>query len=247
MLSSACGDSNTLRARNQEANQLFAAGDYEAALAAYQELLAERPDVDQLSYNAGNALHRLEAYERAIAETQRALPPTDVRLGVATYFSLGNHLLQLGRLEEAYAAYRSALLLNPNDEDAKFNLELTLLLSGAIPQPGGDQPQDGDQGDAGEGTPSPGEGQPGAEGSPGPEGQSSPAASGSPGPGAGATPQASPGAADPNGSQRTLAQALAGIDEELTFEEAIEILDLLREQQQTPRPGPGSRPAGPDY
>jgi Ca-activated chloride channel family protein len=241
LLIAACSSSNSLRDRNQDANHLFEAGDFEAALTAYQELLAERPDVPELSYNAGNALHRLEAYERAIAETQRGLPPDEVDLGVATYFALGNHLMQLGRFEEAYAAYRAALLLDPRDEDSKYNLEIALLALGAEFQPGG--PGDQGQGEgtpqAGNGTPQPGAGtpQPG-EGTPQP-GQ------GTQQPGAGAgTPNPTPGAAE--SFERTLAEALAGIDEELTFEEAIAILDLLRQQQQTPR-GPGGGPTGPDY
>jgi len=234
----ACGGGNSLRDKNNDANRLYQSGDYEAALSAYQELLAERPDVPELSYNAGNALHRLEAYERAIDESQRALPPTDVKLGVATYYAVGNHLLQLGRFEEAYTAYRSALLLDPSDLDSKFNLEVTLALLGAQPEgPGGES----------NGTPTPGEGTPppDGEGTPQP-GEGTPQAGESPGPGGGiGTPGPTP--ANSQSLQRTLEEALAGIDEQLSFEQAIEILDLLRQQQQGPRPAPGSGPPGPDY
>jgi Ca-activated chloride channel family protein len=237
----ACGSSDSLRDRNRDANRLFESGDFEGALAAYEELLAERPDVPELSYNAGNALHRLEAYERAIAETQRGLPPDQVDLGVATYFSLGNHLLQLGRYQEAYTAYRTALLLDPTDEDSKFNLEVALLALNGDVQPG--NPNNQGQGSGtpqpGNGTPQPGEGTPQAG-----EGTPRPGASPEPGTGAG-TPNPTPGSAQ--SLQRTLEEALAGIDEELTFEEAIKILDLLRQEQQAPRAGPGSGPSGPDY
>jgi hypothetical protein len=50
----------------------------------------------------------------------------------------------------------------------------------------------------------------------------------------------------PEALQRALAEALAGIDEELTFEEAIQILDLLRQQQERQLPG-GGEGSGPDY
>ncbi|HWC29379.1 MAG TPA: VWA domain-containing protein [Dehalococcoidia bacterium] len=241
LIGGACGSSDSLSDRNRAANDLFASGDYEGALTAYQELLAERPDVVELSYNSGNALHRLENYERAIAETQRGLPPDEVDLGVATYFALGNHLLHLGRFEEAYQAYRAALLLDPTDQDSKFNLEITLLaLNGEV------EPGDANNQGQGEGTPQPGEGtpQPG-EGTPQPGGEGTPQAGGSPQPSGGqGTPNPTPGNAE--SLQRTLEEALAGIDEELTFEEAIAILDLLRQQQQTPR-GDGSGGTGPDY
>jgi Ca-activated chloride channel family protein len=237
MLVGACGGADSLRERNAEANRLFAEGDFEGALTRYQDILAKRPDVLEISFNAGNALHRLESYERAIAETQRALPPKETELGAATYFALGNHFLQLQRLEEAYVAYRSALLLNPSDGDAKHNLELTLLLLG---QP---ELQNGNQGDSnGQGEPQPGqEGQPGEAGTPQPGG--TPGQAGSPSPG---QPSGTPAA--PNQSpERALAEALAGLDEELTFEEAIEILELLRQQLQQRPSGTQPGGTGPDY
>jgi Ca-activated chloride channel homolog len=251
LLIGACGGNNndSLRARNEQANRLFAAGDYEGALAAYQELLAQRPDVDELSYNAGNALHLLESYERAVIATSRALPPHEVSLGVATYYSLGNHYLKLGQLDQAYAAYRSALLLDPNDADSKYNLEVTLRLALAQQQPPDTQPGSDQTGDS----------QPNDGGTPVPSDQQNPSGQpdvnaspqdGSPEPGAAggvpddATPEATPSSAA--SLQRSLAEALAGIDENLTFEQAVEILDLLRQQQQQPQSAPGGS-SGPDY
>src|SRR5690606_15092661 len=52
LLVGACGE-DALRERNEAANELYEAGSYDEALAAYQELIAERPDVDEFSYNAG--------------------------------------------------------------------------------------------------------------------------------------------------------------------------------------------------
>jgi Ca-activated chloride channel family protein len=252
LLIGACGgeegeDTSSLRARNEEANQLYAAGDYAGALAIYQELIAERPDVDELSYNAGNALHRLQSYDRAVSATSRALPPREVDLGADTYYSLGNHLLMLDRLDQAYVAYRQALLLNPDDADAKHNLELVLRLALAQEEqqePSGQQPPGDDgqppPGEPGEGTPAPGEpGDPSGE----PGGSPQP---GSPEPGAGQT-EGTPQPGSATGSDRTLEEALAGIDEDVSFEEALEILDLLRERQQRPRTSPGGSPSGPDY
>jgi tetratricopeptide (TPR) repeat protein len=184
--------------------------------------------VPELSFNAGNALHRLESYERAVAETQRALPPTSTRLGAATFYALGNHLLALDRLEQAYDAYRNALLLDPSDGDAKFNLELTLLRMLAQEQPPQPQPGESQPGEQ------PGEQQPGEGQQPQP-----------PQPGQQPTTPPSGPQQDPT---RSLQEALEGIDEELTFEEAIRILDALREQQQRPRQdqGPGGG-TWPDY
>lgn len=227
-LAACAGDA--LQRDNAAANRLFQRGEYAAALEAYQRLLAQRPDVPELAYNAGNALHRLENYERAVAETQRALPPKSAKLGAATYYALGNHLLALQRLDEAYEAYKSALLLDPNDADAKHNLELTLLLmrEPETAAPPGQQP--------GQGSPPPDA--TGVPGLPGDENESTPTQ----GPPAAATP--GPAGADP---LRSLEEALRGIDEELTYEEAIRILELLQQQASQVGREPGARPAGPDY
>jgi Ca-activated chloride channel family protein len=260
LLIGACGE-DALRERNEDANAMYEERNYVGALTAYQELIAERPDIDQFSYNAGNALHRLNAYERAVAETQRALPPLDPALGADTYYALGNHLLALERLEEAYVAYRSTLLLDPTDQDAKYNLEYVLLLAQQRdnpPEPGGQE--DPSQGQGEGATPPPGEGQPG-EGTPQPgaTGEGSASAEGTPSPGAGDASTPGAGTPSPAGTpggesegpsaealQRALAEALAGIDDDLTFEVAVQILDLLRQQQERQLPAaPGS--GGPDY
>jgi tetratricopeptide (TPR) repeat protein len=236
--------SDPLREHNQQANRLFEQGDFQGALEAYQQLLAQRPDIDELSYNSGNSLHRLENFERAVAETQRALPPNNDRIGAITYYALGNHLLALERLEEAFDAYRNALLLNPGDSDAKHNLELTLLLlnernpPAEEPQP--QVPQPGQSGPGENGEPAPGEnGEPGQNAEPQP-GQ--PAPGGQPQPGG--IPER--GQMSPQELQRALEEALRGIDDEVTFEEAVRILDLLRQQQER-RIIPRGTPVGPDY
>jgi Ca-activated chloride channel family protein len=250
LIAGACGTSDTLRDHNEAANRLYEAGDYQGALSRYQELLAERPDIEQFSYNEGNTLNRLKQYERAVDETQRALPPTDPPLGADTYYALGNHLFALGRFQEAYVAYRNALRLNPADPDAKYNLELSLLFAanpGMQPNNGqnpgdGGTPQPGEAN--GNGTPQPGEGTPGAgEGTPEPgEGTPQPGQSPEPGgtPGGEGSPQ------DAQAIQRALEDALKGIDENLTPEQAIQILDLLRQQQEQ-QAGPGGSTNGPDY
>jgi tetratricopeptide (TPR) repeat protein len=252
-----------LRERNQAANKLFDAGQYAEALEAYQALVAERPDVDEFSYNTGNTLHRLGSYERAVAETQRALPPRDPTVGADIYYALGNHLLALERLEEAYLAYRNALLLDPGDQDAKYNLEYVLLLvqqRDNPPEPG----QEPSQGQGESPTPGPGEGQQPGEGTPEPGATGEPGGPGEPGegtptPAGGESGQPGAGTPSPNGTpggdaeglsaealQRALAEALAGIDEELSFEEAVRILDLLRQQRERQVPAP-SGAGGPDY
>jgi tetratricopeptide (TPR) repeat protein len=163
------------------------------------------------------------------------LPPTRAKLGAETYYSLGNHYLAQRKFEEAYEAYKSGLLLDPNDQDAKHNLELTLRLFYASVQPG--QPQ------LPGGIPAPQAGQPSPDGQPsgnqgqGEDGQPAPGQQpGQPSPAAPNAPQSdqpstSPPPADAPGSdaQRSLQDALRGLDKEISFEEALRILNLLRD------------------
>ena len=239
----ACGG-DSLRSQNGDANKLFDGGDFEGALQSYQALLAQRPDLPELGYNAGNTLHRMGNYDRAISETQRALPPTETKLGSRTFYALGNHQLALGRLPEAYEAYKNALLLNPHDGDAKHNLELTLRLFNA-----GQQMQPG-------GMPSPPDGPPMQGGQPAP-GQQGPQGPGQPNQPSPETQDAPPSDQPSNtppppdaptaAQQRALQDALRGLHQEISFEEAIRLLDLLRDAQTLPRGGSSGPQAGPDY
>jgi Ca-activated chloride channel family protein len=241
LLLGACGEeSDSIRTRNNEANRLYDEGQFEEALEAYQSLQAERPDLPELAYNAGNTLHRLGRFDRAIAETQRALPPVTVQLGAATYFALGNHYFAQQDLANAFESYKSALLLDPNDADAKWNLEIVLFLMNQQQPQGEQQPQPSEQGE-GEQPP------PGSEQSP------EPGEPGEPQPG---EPQQQPSAQPGNGegepSQAQILQelrdALRGIDEDLTVEEAVRILELLQQREQTqPQRGPGPASGAPDY
>src|SRR5262249_42025266 len=80
VLIAGCGgedDGLSFTRANAAANALYDAGQYQEALDAYQKLIAKRPDIPELSVNAGNALHRLQQYDNAAQETLRALPPND--------------------------------------------------------------------------------------------------------------------------------------------------------------------------
>jgi len=231
----ACAGDDPVRSANKDANRLYQAAQFEEALQQYERLLAERPDLPELAYNAGNTLNRLGRFDRAVEETRRALPPTTTKLGATTYYALGNHYLAQGDLKNALDAYKSALLLDPDDADARWNLEIILLAVNLRENPG-NQPAAGDQpGDQ------PPPGQPGEQ--PGPPG---PTDAGQPGQPPTTDQPPAPSSAD---VQRALQEALAGIDQEFTFEDALEVLDLLQQLRETQQqqPGRGSSPGGLDY
>jgi Ca-activated chloride channel family protein len=118
----ACG--STVAGSNRQGNKLYHQGKYDEALSAYQEAQAEQPDLAELHYNVGNTLHRKEDYQEAAAETLQGLSKADPDLRARAYYNLGNSFYRQGQFPEAIAAYKEALKLNPDDQDAKHNLEL---------------------------------------------------------------------------------------------------------------------------
>lgn len=136
-------------------NRYYGAGDYERAAAEYQRALERGDRSPALHYNLGTALLRLGRHEEArvhLEEATRAEHP-DVRQ--RAFYNLGNLDLEpafhaeptperLEQLRRAVTAYRAALLLDPGDLDAKWNLELAqrLLEQQAGGAGGGDGPDD---------------------------------------------------------------------------------------------------------
>ncbi len=111
-------------ARNNSGVAAYEQGDSEDALQAFQRAQVLAPE-DALPYaNAGAALVRSGALERARLALLFALRNAPPELAAVAYYNLGNLAFQQRRFDEAIAAYQNALLLNPNDEDARYNLEL---------------------------------------------------------------------------------------------------------------------------
>ena len=138
----ACG--RTEANANNEANLAFEQGEYDKALGEYERVSTEVPERPEPDYNSANARYRLEDYEQAEEGLGRALQESydvdDEDLAVSTLFNLGNALFQMGenmaavdqygeaigQYREAIEAYKQVLRDNPDDVEAKHNLELAL-------------------------------------------------------------------------------------------------------------------------
>jgi hypothetical protein len=113
---------------NNDGNEAFVDQDFETALAAYQQAQADLPELAEPHYNAANAHYRQEAYEQAQGEIEQALLKKENQDGLNqnSLFNLGNTFFQTEQFETAIEAYKEALRLNPDDVDAKHNLELAM-------------------------------------------------------------------------------------------------------------------------
>ncbi len=101
----------------------YEAGAYDQAVQGFIDRQVERPDEPALALNLGSAYFGMRDYERADRAFGQAALAADPALRQQAIYNLGNSAYRQGRLEEAVALYQSALELDPDDEDAKFNLE----------------------------------------------------------------------------------------------------------------------------
>jgi Ca-activated chloride channel family protein len=212
----ACGAGDAIADEVDATNQIFAR-DPAGAVARYRDLQARRPTSAEISINLGNALAAVGEHDRALVEYGRGIENAKGTTRAIGFYDRATSLFRLGRIVDARAAYVEALRLDPNDRDAKFNIEVIDRILGLVSsQVPNSTPQPG------QGTPAPGQQPPG--GSPGPTG---PAASSAPG----GTPP--PGATGPTGAGQppSVQEVLNDFRRDLTVEDALRLLDALRGEQ----------------
>lgn len=112
-----------LRERTREGNRLFADGDYDGALRAYTDAQLEDPESPRLHFNIGAVQYRQDKHQDAVESFRHALRSEDVSLQRDAHYNMGNAYFRQDDLESAILSYRNALEIDPDFEDAKYNLE----------------------------------------------------------------------------------------------------------------------------
>ena len=125
---------------NNRANELFASQAYEDALKSYLDLYGQDTQNGALAYNIGNTYAVMGDLEKAGEFYQKAMTSTDREAGNRARFNLGNLQMAAQQHGEAVKQYIDYLRQNPDDVDAKRNLELALRQLEQMPQQ--QQPQD---------------------------------------------------------------------------------------------------------
>ena len=109
---------------NEDGNKLYQEKKYQSALQKYQEAKAKDPENPTIRYNTGNALYQLNQYQEAAKDFEKASKTAkDTEIKEKALYNYGNSLYRLGQFEKAIDSYQKALEINPNDKDAKYNLE----------------------------------------------------------------------------------------------------------------------------
>jgi len=109
-------------------NRYYDKGEHAKALEEYRKAWAE----DSLSaiprFNAGDALYKMGNFKDGAGEFMKTTASSSDSIAAMSYYNLGNTAFKSGDYRSATEAYKRSLLMNPDDKDAKFNLEYALRM-----------------------------------------------------------------------------------------------------------------------
>ena len=112
----------------QRGNELYTQKQYEQAIQVYDEALKADPDNSTAKYNRALALQKQGKSEDAIkAFNDVAFKTEDHQLKSKSYYNKGVIYSGQKNLEESIEAYKDALRQNPDDKQARENLQKALL------------------------------------------------------------------------------------------------------------------------
>jgi Ca-activated chloride channel family protein len=108
-------------------NKSYKENNYNVAENAYRDALKNSDTNVIANYNLGNVLYRkdntdeaVKSYDNAIAHSQNNIVKQEA------FYNKGVAYQKAKKLPECITAYKNALILNPNDEDARQNLQRAL-------------------------------------------------------------------------------------------------------------------------
>ena len=231
-------------------------GDAQAAVDRFTEARAGLPGNDQANLNLAIALDAAGRYDEAVAAARRATTSNDAKVRARAFASIGHDEFQANRLPGALADFKLAILANPDDNASRHDYEVVLaILSGSRRPDPAQQPADNNQQQPDsqqQGSP-PNSGQPDASATtpPGPSQQpdsSGPTQAGNPSPNS--QPGGAPSPQEIESQLRQIdgqvARILQAAGDQLTPEQALQVLGLLQERSRIANErganGPGSGP-----
>jgi tetratricopeptide (TPR) repeat protein len=128
----------------RKGNKHYDKGEHDKALEAYRDAGKQDSTSAVPRFNSGDALYRLGQFEQGAQEFLKSASSSADSISAMSYYNLGNTAFQMGDYRSATEAYKRSLLLAPNDQDAKYNLEYALRM---IQQQQQQQQQNQDQQD----------------------------------------------------------------------------------------------------
>jgi Ca-activated chloride channel family protein len=112
----------------QTGNDHYKQKRFEQAMAAYTRALQADPSNESAKFNLGNAEYKQDKKDEAtkiFTEVANSSSQTDMK--EKAWYNNGVVLSRQKKLEESIEAYKNALRQNPDDKDARENLQKALL------------------------------------------------------------------------------------------------------------------------
>ncbi len=108
----------------RQGNKDFEKQDYTAAETDYLKALDANPKSMPASYNLGATRYRQDSIKQAVQNwSATALnPENSADMRSQSFYNIGNSMMRAEDYQKSIEAYKQALRLNPNDEDARYNL-----------------------------------------------------------------------------------------------------------------------------
>ena len=115
----------TTKSLSDEGGKLYENKQYQSSLDAYRKAQVKNPEDPAVRYNLAAPLYQLQNYQEASKQLEKAVANAkdNKELQAKALYNYGNTLYRLGNFEKAIESYKKALELNPEDKDAKYNLE----------------------------------------------------------------------------------------------------------------------------
>lgn len=105
-------------------NDLYKKGEYEKAAQEYQKVSYDQ----RAKFNYGNALYKQNKKDDAVKVFNvLSIPANKPDLRALSYYNTGVVYTSKQQLEESIEAYKNTLRLNPDDKQARENLQKALL------------------------------------------------------------------------------------------------------------------------
>ena len=109
-----------------EGDKAYTTESYQDAAANYLRSIQEGEGSFKSNFNLGNAMYKLKKYDDALLQYEKSLSfATDNTEKANAYFNMGDAYFQKRLYEKAAESFKSALKLNPNDENARYNYTLS--------------------------------------------------------------------------------------------------------------------------
>lgn len=116
---------STVHSLMKAAEKAYESKDYEKAVNDLISAQVKEPESSDIYYNLGNTYYRMNQYDAAIKSYSGALEHSDEKNKGRIHYNLGNSKFKKGDYKAAIEDYEKSLKYNPEDINAKENLEFT--------------------------------------------------------------------------------------------------------------------------